>query len=202
MDKTRDRLTGVTAAVLLQMGFIAIFIYSLPLMAPPKKLPREITFFLPRLREAPEPNPEPNPKPNPSPQRIRPSASLPIPTAPSITLPPVNAPSITLAPPDLQTLGKELFGCAPENRAKLTPQERARCSGLPAPPGTATTEPPSLVKDLPRREAELAAKNTPARVPCVSIRSQALIGQQDTGFMANPLCLLNGWINGFGGLPP
>ena len=27
------------------MGFVTIFIYSLPLMLPPKKLPREITFY-------------------------------------------------------------------------------------------------------------------------------------------------------------
>ena len=50
MNRTRDRLTSVTVAVLLQMGFVAIFIYSLPLIAPPKKLVREMTFFLPRLR--------------------------------------------------------------------------------------------------------------------------------------------------------
>ena len=65
-------------------------------------------------------------------------------------------------------------------------------------------EPRSLVKDLPRREAELAARNTPARVPCVELRTRTLgfNGIQDTGIMTDPLCALNGWINGFGGLPP
>ena len=192
MNKTRDRLASVTIAVLLQMGFVTIFLYSLPLMTPPKKLAHEITFILPRLREAP--------KAGPAPRRIRPSAAVPAPNPQLPYLPPIAMP-----PPaaDLQAFGNELFGCAPETLDKLTPEQRTHCSG-PAPRGSAAaTEPPSLVKDLPRREAELAARNTPARVPCASLRTQALgfSGQQTTAIV-DPLCALNGWLNGFGGLPP
>jgi len=201
MNRTRDRLTGVTFAVLLQMGFVAIFIYSLPLIMPAKKLPREITFFLPRLREAAKPA----------------SASRRAKTAPSRearfppVVPPVApplVPPLTLPPPaaDLRAFGTALFGCAPENRNNLTLEQRSHCSGFAAIPRDegAATEPRSLVKDLPRRQAELAARNTPARVPCVELRTRTLgfNGIQDTGIMIDPLCALNGWINGFGGLPP
>ncbi len=195
MNRTRDRLTSVTIAVLLQLGFVTIFIYSLPLMAPPKKLVREITFILPRLREAP--------KVRPAARRSGPSTVSPVPSPQ-----PLPVPAITVPPPatDLQSFGHALFGCAPENLGNLTPEQRTHCSGLAlAPPGTGTvTEPPSLVKDLPRRQAELAARNTPARVPCVSLTSKTIgfNGRQDTGVAVDPLCLLNGWINGFGGLPP
>ena len=74
---------------------------------------------------------------------------------------------------------------------------------LEAMPG-AVGEPPSLVKDPARRAAELADRNTPARVPCVTLTSRSLgfAGAQDTGVMTDPLCALNGLINGFGGLPP
>ncbi len=203
MYRTRDRLAGVTAAVLLQLGLVTIFLYSLPLIAPPKKLAREIIFLLPRLRETS--------KPARPPRRTRPSLAVPNPAAPSIAvpplaLPPLALPPIILSPPtnDLQTFGKDLFGCAPEQLGKLRPDERAHCSTFAMPPATAMTEPPSLVKDLPRRQAELAAKNTPPRVPCMGIKSQALAsGHQDTGFMVDPLCVLNGLINGFdNGLPP
>jgi hypothetical protein len=112
------------------------------------------------------------------------------------------------APPatDLQSFGKALFGCAPENRNNLTPDQRAHCSGLaamPRDPGR-VGELPSLVNDPARREAELADRNTPARVPCVTLTSRSLgfAGAQDTGVMADPLCALRGWIDGFGGLPP
>ena len=198
MNKTRDRLTGAIIAILLQMAFVTIFIYSLPLIVPAKKPLHEITFFLPRLREVA--------RPGPAARRGRPSPTQPL-TAQPLTMPPIISPPVEPPPAaDLQTFGKELFGCAPENLSKLTPEQRTHCGRFAAVPRDrdTVTEPSSLVKDLPRREAELAARNTPARVPCVALRTQTLgfTGKEDTGVMADPLCLLNGWINGFGGLPP
>jgi hypothetical protein len=196
MNKTRDRLTGVTFAVLLQMGFVAVFIYSLPLIMPAKKLSHEIIFFLPRLREVA--------KPASGSKRSRP---LPSRTTQPLAAPPVVLPPVATPPAvDLRAFGNALFGCAPENLNNLTAEQRAHCSGFAALPRDkdAMTESRSLVKDLPRRQAELAARNRPARVPCVSFRTQALAaGHQDTGGMVDPLCVLNGLINGFGGgLPP
>jgi hypothetical protein len=199
MNKTRDRFTGATIAILLQLGLVTIFIYSLPLMAPTRKRPQEITFYLSRLREAV--------KPAAAARRNRVSPTPPF-AAPPLTAPPIFVPPATTAPPaaGLQTFGNQLFGCAPENLNNLTPEQRAHCSGLAAlPQGKgAVGEPPSLVKDPTRREAELAARNTPARVPCVDLRSRSLgfSGGQDTGVVADFVCLLNGWAHGFGGLPP
>ena len=193
MNKTRDRLTGVAFAVLLQMGFVIIFIYSLPLVMPAKRRTHEITFFLPRLREAV--------KPAPGSRRGKPSPVPPL-VAPQI-IPPVALPPPPMT--DLRAFGNALFGCAPENLNNLTPEQRAHCIGFAALPrdSDGVAESRSLVKDLPRREAELAARNTPARVPCASVRTKSLgPGFQDTGIMTDPLCVLNGWINGFGGLPP
>ena len=34
MNKTRDRLAGAAIAVMLQLGFVSIFVYSLPLIMP------------------------------------------------------------------------------------------------------------------------------------------------------------------------
>ena len=199
MNRTRDRLTGVTFAVLLQMGLVAIFLYSLPLIAPAKKLPREITFFLPRLRDVAKPalgSRRGKPSPLPSSAARLPRISPPVAMSPAVTPP----------APDLGAFGEALFGCAPENLSKLTAEQRSHCSAFAAMPRDrdGIAEPRSLVKDLPRREAELAARNTPARVPCVELRTRTLgfNGIQDTGIMTDPLCALNGWINGFGGLPP
>jgi hypothetical protein len=194
MNKTRDRLTSVTIAVLLQMGFVTIFIYSLPLISPPKNRAHEITFILPRLREAP--------KTSSAPRRITPSASLPILNSQRPTLPPIAMPPPTT---DLQAFGKALFGCAPENLGNLTPEQRTHCSGFGTAPhgAAAATQSPSLINDLPRREAELAARNTPTRVPCTSLRTQTFgFSSNVTTAIVDPLCALNGWLNGFGGLPP
>ena len=74
------------------------------------------------------------------------------------------------------------------------------------PDKTTITEPPSLVKDPARRAAELAARNTPPRVACTSIKTRALgPTAQDQVFLVDPLCLVDGLINGFpplDGLPP
>ena len=185
--------------MLLQMGFVTIFIYSLPLIAPVKKLPREITFLLPRLRQAPERNPVPRGR--------APSAAVPALNAPQLALPPVGIPPVEMPPTasELQAFGSALFGCAPENLGKLTQEQRTHCPGLITPPDPGVmAEPPSLVEDLPRRQAELTARNTPARVPCTHLETQKLGfgGSEQTSVFADPLCLLRGWINGFGGLPP
>jgi hypothetical protein len=165
MNRARDRLAGATIAVMLQLGFVTVFIYSLPLIVPVKRRAQEITFFLPHLRDAA--------KPVPGPARARPSR-LPPPATPPSILPPLAVPPVA-APPesDLRAFGRQLFGCAPENRNTLTPDERARCSGFARVPRDRDRvgEPPSLVKDPARRAAELAARNTPARVALAGVCS-------------------------------
>ncbi len=107
----------------------------------------------------------------------------------------------------MQGLGKSLFGCAPENLNMLTPEQRARCgSPFTQPDDVAVIEPRSQVKDPARRAAELADKNTPMRVPCNHIKTQQLGfgGQKNYVPMVDPLCAINGLLNGFHltNLPP
>jgi hypothetical protein len=195
-----DRVASAAFAVLLQVGFVAMLIYSLPLFSPPKKLVREITFFLRPVRETPTPAT--------APRSLGPSAASPFLNIPRVEIPPIEIPPVGVAPPaaDLQQFGNTLFGCAPENLGNLTAEQRAHCNvvRIAPPDDSVVTEAASHVQDPTRRAAELAGRNTPARVPCTSILSHSLgfTGKEDIGVMANSLCVLNGLFNGFGGLPP
>jgi hypothetical protein len=90
--------------------------------------------------------------------------------------PPAIAP---IPPSDLRGFGQQLFGCAPEALAGLTPQERSRCvTGLTRPDDSAVLMPRSHVKNPERRAAEMAAKNTTARIPCSYIAVEKSFGYQ------------------------
>jgi hypothetical protein len=92
---------------------------------------------------------------------------------PKTTGPP---PAPALAPPaptpDITGLGRALNDCAPENWTNLSPDDRARCPGvLHRPDESVMIEPRSHVKDPARREVEIAAKNTPGRIPCTRVET-------------------------------
>lgn len=111
--------------------------------------------------------------------------------------------------PDITALGRALTGCAPENlsgnSSSLSPQERAHCPGaFHKPDESVVAEPPSHVKDRARRAAEMAAKNRPGRIPCTYIGSTGAPGGGGAAPMVDPICAINGLINGFeplNGLP-
>lgn len=121
---------------------------------------------------------------------------------------PIN-PLPSLAPPaqapDLTGLGRALTGCAPENLSNLSPDERAHCPDVfRKPDGTVLVEPRSRVKDPARRAAEMAAKNTPGRIPCTFIGSARTPAGAVVAPMVDPMCAIKGLVNGFGplnGLP-
>ena len=52
-----ERWAGAALALLVQAGFLALLVVSRPLIAPPEKLARELTLFLPRLPKIIEPAP-------------------------------------------------------------------------------------------------------------------------------------------------
>lgn len=155
----RQRLAAATGALLLQVAFIAAFLHAFSTQTPPRRLERELTFFLPRLL----------PK------------TAPVPTVPRTSAAPANLPafvppflSIAPAPPAapannnaaiLQNLGRSLFGCAPENYPNLTPQQRAACP--PPGEGVAIQNAPdplntrSHVKDEAYWKEELRQKQAP-----------------------------------------
>ena len=111
----------------------------------------------------------------------------------------------SLAPPvptpDIRGLGQALFGCAPENLANLTAEQRAHCpGGFSRPDDSAVVEPPSHVKDPLRRAAEMKARNAPLRVPCTSVINAPVGGGAAAVPMTDPFCVVEGAIKGFGPL--
>jgi hypothetical protein len=115
----RDRLPSAVLALAVQAGFILAFLHALPLMAPPKQLAHELTFFLPRLA----------PKPLPArPQAAPPATAWPVFVPPPLlSLPAPSAPSPNAPSNALRNFGRALFGCAPETYSSLTPQQKAAC---------------------------------------------------------------------------
>ncbi len=91
----------------------------------------------------------------------------------------------------MESLGRSLFNCAPENLGLLSPEERARCGGSGIAPdnGLAAAGPPSHVKNPELRAAEMEKKNTPMNVPCVTLQTRSLgPGFQDHVLMVDPVC--------------
>ncbi len=142
MATAQQRLAGLTGALLVQVGFISLFIYASVPASRIKPLTKELFLFL-------------RPAQRPTPAEVidaRGKSLNPLPE--SRALPQSNAPSaIVPAPPSsLEAFGRSLFGCAPENYARLSAEDRARCP----PPGEGLakrddrdllTPPRSRVKD-------------------------------------------------------
>ena len=190
------RLTSL-ALVLLLHGLLLMLLLQTFAYKNARILPTRETILrlLPLLKPAPRQEAAPRSSATPRP------APLVIPAAPEIGASP-QAPDLRA----LGALGKSLFGCAPERLATLTPEERARCStGLVAPDRSVVTIPKSHVRDPQRRAAEMAARNKPLVVPCTYVIDAPAPYGSTLGVMANPICVLDGLVNGFGhpnGLPP
>jgi len=114
-----------------------------------------------------------------------------------ILAPPV-LPTVPVAPsPDaIQGFGQALNNCAPENYSNLSEDQRTKCQR----PGAGVTVQqapnllggPSNVKDNDYWAAQLAARNTPARVDCTHLETQGLgPGHDATTVFVDPLCVLN-----------
>lgn len=187
------RMTSL-ALVMLLHGLLLMLLLQTFAHKGIRVLPTRETILrlLPLLKPAPEQEAAPRSSASPRP------APLVIPAAPETGAAP-NA-------PDLRGLGERLFGCAPEKLATLTPEERARCAtGLVAPDRNVVIFPQSRVRDPQRRAAEMAARNKPLVVPCTYVIDAPAPHSTTPGVMVNPVCALDGLINGFGhpnGLPP
>jgi hypothetical protein len=191
--RTTSQMTSL-ALVLLLHGLLLMLLLQTFAHKGVRTLPTRETILrlLPRLKPAPQQDAAPRSSSAPRP------APIVIPAAPEIGAAP-NA-------PDLRALTDRLFGCAPERLAVMTPDERARCAtGLAAPDRNTVIFPQSRVRDPQRRAAEMAAKNKPLVVPCTYITEAPAPHGTTPGVMLNPLCALDGLMNGFGhpnGLPP
>lgn len=163
----KDRLSSLALALLLQMGLLALLIFSfevIPHLAPE---PETILTLPPMVK----------PKPQALPQIIDARGKLPNPTRPAQTgAPPTLSPPqgtssaiapAVVAPPTpgaLQALGHALFDCAPEKLASMSAEDRAHCPPLTG--GTAhknDTGPPTSpyqAKDKALWDEEMARKNS------------------------------------------
>jgi hypothetical protein len=121
MATAQQRLAGLTGALLVQAGFISLFIYASAPASRIKPLTKELFLFL-------------RPAQRPAPAEVIDARGKPLsPPTESRALPQSSAPiAIVPAPPSsLEAFGRSLFGCAPENYARLAADERNRCP----PPG-------------------------------------------------------------------
>lgn len=146
----------VVAVHIVAVAFLATSLTTTRLTLPTQ---REIYFFF---------RPKPPPPAPPRKPVFIPPAEPTAPVFPEAPLPP--APT-ALIPPDVKGLGQSLFGCAPENLANLTPQERAHCSGAPGIASADSDLRAGFVEhalQAARWSAALHARNTPLTVPCVT----------------------------------
>ena len=183
-DWTVDmRRTGAALAVIaLHVLILALFLrgtfYAARIAAPA----REITV---RLLPLPPPK---------LPEKVRPAPPIRV----IVPLPHAQAPIATPQAPggSIEGLHQYLFGCAPEDLDKLTPEQRAQCPmtfnpGANAPDNVLNL--PSRAHDAPHWQRALARKQNPLLLPCANAAGLPLTPQA-------VLCVVNGAINGFGDL--
>lgn len=162
MKRTASRLTGFCLALIIQIGFVALLLWSRPLFVRPAPAAGELMMVLPPL-----PPIAPKPMARASRRNAAPAAPAAKFSAPSQT--PPGAPPLAA----IQGFGQALNSCAPESYDKLPPEQRAACAsrtrGLAA---LAPREPdlmgkPSRVKNEALWRAELARAHSPALMPCM-----------------------------------
>jgi hypothetical protein len=114
----RNRAGGAALALLVQALFLLLVVLT-PAHRTKPVAEKETLLLLPPLA----------PPPPVTTIDARPPSTLS--TAPPIVAPPPQSPPVItapLAPPGgIAGFGRSLFGCAPENYANLTPEERAHC---------------------------------------------------------------------------
>lgn len=174
----RDRTSSAVLALVVQAGFLLLFLLSSQHLAPLRGPTRETILLL-------------HPLPQTAPRMIdargtfvRKAKPIQVPIIPNITSP-------SLAPPSgIAGFGRLLFGCAPEHYADLLPDERAHC---PKPgEGMVANQPPDLmggpshVKDNPRWANAMAHKQTLPMLPGGMLFPLVALGAVLDGSISEP----------------
>jgi hypothetical protein len=163
--------------VLLVLAFLRLMVMSPAVATHPERLLEMMIDTSRRLTPAPV-----MPRQKIAPPRAQPRG------APFHPLPSFVPPTEV---PDIRGLGQAILGCAPENLSNLTPDQRVHCPNtFTRPDDSAVLEPRSRVKDPNRRAAEMAAKNTPGRIPCTYIAVDA--AQRQAAPAVDWICLADG----------
>lgn len=185
------RRVGVAAVVLLLHAVMLVLLVRATYVAPPASYIPERVYWL-SLRERATPVvPAIAPSPGPDTTTRPPTARLVLPAAPA---PANGAPSADA----LRGLNLDLFGCAPEDLANLTSEQRARCApSLRKHDGNSVdyADHTDRAHDARRWARGVVRKKSPLLLPCASPVGISPLG---TAF-----CLANGILNGFDvqGLP-
>jgi len=184
------RLISLVLVALLHAAFLfAVLHFVVTPKTPVTTAPEQLLEMIINTAKKPVPV-------TPSPRRSGTAPSLPRRGGVTSGIMPSYAPPV--APPDVKGFGQALFGCAPENLPNLPPDQRAHCSNsFTRPDDGALVEPKSHVQDPVRREAEMRAKNTPGRVPCTYVTKAPAPYGSAPAFMLDPVCALDGLVNGF-----
>jgi hypothetical protein len=178
-----ERLSRCTAGALLAVAVQALFVAALLLWAvPPLSRVREQKEIFFRLVPAAPPAPPVRIIGAPTAPVRKPVASAPAPS-PAAT-------SLAASPSGIAGFGQSLFGCAPENYASLTPDQRAHCA-KPAEGLALQHEPdlmggPSHVKDNARWANAMAHKQTLRMMPGGMLFPLAALGAVLDGSIAEP----------------
>ncbi|MEJ0028694.1 MAG: hypothetical protein WDN01_21930 [Rhizomicrobium sp.] len=149
------RVLAAIAVVALHGTFIVFVLSSQSGPAALAPTPREMFFLFhpvaPRL-----------------PRRIEPPQTAPARSRPLFRYAPSTA--ITLPPPVENALAHSLFDCAPDNLARLAPDERKRCGALMAAIGFEAPYPGATPRDSAlqsaRWQADLSARRAPSQIDC------------------------------------
>jgi len=195
MPATSQSQRAISVLLVLLLHALLLFAFLQFLVKPqsasmsnPERL-LELMISMPKVSEPP---PAAAPARQRTPVRAQPGGEK------SGGMPSLAPPALT---PDIRGLGQALLGCAPENLSNLTAVQRAHCpGGFSRPDDSAVVEPSSHVTDPLRRAAEMKAKNTPVRIPCTTVIDAPVGGGTAAVPMADPFCLVEGTIKGFGPL--
>ncbi|MES2256844.1 MAG: hypothetical protein V4559_17615 [Pseudomonadota bacterium] len=161
MKNTAPRLTGFCLALMIQVGFVAMLIWSRPVFVKSAPAAHELMLMLPHLPLLPA---------RPASRTVRNIT----PSEPAAKTPPSqNAPSNTPPRAALEGFGQALNGCAPETYDRLPPEQRAACASRTQEMAAFPSREPNLmgapsrVKNEAIWQAELARAHSPALLPCL-----------------------------------
>lgn len=182
----KRRWIGAAVVLAVHTVLIGFVMTSMPRTIALLPSSREIYYvFHPRPAVRPLPKLIPAPAP---PSQVR------VPVFRYAPSPPPQA--VITAPPGVNGLQLSLFGCAPENLANLTPEQRARCTSSLAMSGFTSTI-PGTVKELSldpgRWRAAITARNTPLEVPCThleEVTNGTIGGGHSTAVFVDPQCVI------------
>lgn len=186
------RIAAIVLLLLLHAIVLAVLLTAKVTTVPVPRGMREIILSLVRTK----------PRALPPPKKPEEKVRVLSPAFRPLTLPP----SITQQQPDITGVGNALFNCDPDSLAGMPPDQRGNCDHLviSKPGGAPDLGMPKKLEahDEARWSAALAARHTPVRAPCVSMKEGPVPitgGKRDTIVMTDVLCAAKGLINGFGG---